>query len=126
VSGIAVNGKWGKDVDALKKSLSDSVKSNYHPPGCDSIKSIVDHELGHQLDALCNLAEDPEINTIYTDLVSRNGVNDAVSRYAAKNIKEFIAESWTELRNNAAPRDVARAIGRIIQDRYRSQFPSGS
>lgn len=125
VSGIAVNGKWGKDVEALKKSLADNVKSNYHPPGCDSIKSIVDHELGHQLDALCKLAADPEINTIYTELVSRNGVNDAVSRYAAKNINEFIAESWAEFRNNAAPRDVARAIGGIIQARYRSRFSSG-
>ena len=122
VSGIAVNEKWGKDVDVFKRALTDNVTSGFHPVGGDTIKSVVDHELGHQLDTLLGLASDNEINAIYSDLVRKNGVKDAVSEYARKNIKEFIAEGWAEFRNNPSPRDVARTIGGIVQARYRFRF----
>lgn len=124
VSGVAVNEKWGKAVDDLRKSLADNVKSGFHPPGCDTIKSIVDHELGHQLDTLCYLSDDPEMKKLYTGLKASKGVKDAVSGYADKNIAEFIAESWAEYRNNPAPRDAARAVGAIIEDRYRRLYPA--
>lgn len=123
VSGIAVNEKYGKGIEAFKTGLANSVKSGFHPHGCDTYKSVVDHELGHQLDDLLRLKTDDEIQTIYTGLVKGNGVKDAVSGYAATNIQEFIAEAWAEFRNNPAPRDAARAVADIVRARYRSKFP---
>lgn len=122
VSGVAINEKWGKDIIAFRASLDEGVRTGFHPPGCNTIKSIVDHELGHQLDSLLAISADAELKMIYNELISRNGVKDAVSTYATKNIKEFIAEAWAESCNNPQPRDAARSVAAIIRARYRSRF----
>jgi hypothetical protein len=38
-----------------------------------------------------------------------------VSRYAATNPKELVAEAWAEYRNSPQPREVARLIGELIE-----------
>ena len=121
VRGVAVNKKWGGTPEALKYSLGKSVVSQFHPPGCDSIKSIIDHELGHQLDGLLALEKDPEVVALFREALDK-GIKQEVSTYAGHNIKEFIAEAWSEYQNNSAPRLYARRIAGIIRTRYRSQF----
>ncbi|MDO6804340.1 hypothetical protein Q4595_17970, partial [Wenyingzhuangia sp. 1_MG-2023] len=93
--------------------------------GCDSIRSVVDHELAHQLDDLLKLDKDPEVQTLFKQ-ARQAGMANEVSRYANKNISEFIAECWAESLNNPEPRNYARRIAAIIRSRYRRQFGSGS
>jgi hypothetical protein len=93
VSGVAVNQKWGADVAKFSASLADSAALRWHPVGCDTIRSVVDHELGHQLDDLLKLRIDPELNIVYNRTL-KAGIREEVSGYAGKNIEEFIAECW--------------------------------
>lgn len=122
VSGIAVNANWGKDPLKFERALQNDVATQWHPVGCDSVRSVVDHELGHQLDALLNLRSDWEIEALYRQTISNMGTE--VSRYAAKNVAEFIAEAWSESKNSPAPRPVAVRVAKIIRERYRARRPA--
>lgn len=124
VSGVAVNTKWGNDVDLFKHELKRNVESKYHPPGCDTIRSVVDHELAHQLDDLLALHLDDEVVRAYNEARAK-GIKDEVSGYAAKNIKEYIAECWSEYCNSVSPRSHALRLASILQRRYADKFPGG-
>jgi hypothetical protein len=121
VAGIAVNTKWGSDVERFKDALSRDTWSGYHPTGCNTIRSVVDHELGHELDKLLGMEVDNEVILAYEKAMA-SGIGDEVSRYADKNIKEFIAECWAESLNNPAARPYARTIAGIVRARYRAKF----
>lgn len=123
VSGVAVNKKWGADVDGWKRSLAANVQARFHPPGCDTIRSVIDHELGHQLDSLLSLAQDAEVKAAFNEARS-HGMQLQVSKYAGTNIQEFIAEAWAESLNNQAPRTYAARIAAIVRDRYAAKFPA--
>ncbi|CAK0755471.1 hypothetical protein CCP4SC76_2650003 [Gammaproteobacteria bacterium] len=119
VMGIAVSKKFGSDIQLFTSQLKSDVSTKWHPEGCDSIKSVVDHEIGHQLDLLLGLSSDSEINSMFTSVIPRMG--DEVSRYAKRNIGEFIAEGWSEYRNNSTPRPISKRIGEIIFEKYGNQ-----
>lgn len=121
VSGIAVNRKWGADLAAFRQSLQQAVAAGFHPVGCDTIRSVVDHELGHQLDSLLGLSGDADVLMAYTEAKSR-GTRREVSGYADKNIREFIAECWAESLNNPEPREFARRIADLVRARYADRF----
>lgn len=122
VSGIAVNSKWGSDLAAFEAALVRNERSLYHPVGCSTVRSVVDHELGHQLDDLLDLHVDAEVVAAYNE-AKKAGMTQEVSEYAGKNIKEFIAECWAESLNNPAPRDFARRIAEIVRRRYAARYP---
>ncbi|MDR1889043.1 MAG: hypothetical protein LBQ81_06685 [Zoogloeaceae bacterium] len=115
--GISVNIKYGKAPAAFTDKLRHDVSAGWHPVGCDTIRSVVDHELGHQLDGLLELSLDSKVKKLYKEAMAQ-GMKDAVSGYAAKNINEFIAESWSEYLNNPTPRPTAQSIGNIVRSRY--------
>ena len=129
--GIAVNKKWGADPKAFSDGLASDVESNWHPVGTDSIKAVVDHELGHQLDALLDLSQDAEIFALWNEgqqaiagvPLALTTLAAGLSRYATTNIKEMIAEGWAEYRNNPQPREMATRIGEIVERRYRDRHP---
>jgi hypothetical protein len=133
VSGIAVNEKWGKDLLIFKRALVENVSTAWHPVACDTVKSCVDHELGHQLDDLLGLSDGRrqiggqlirrEIDELYTEAL-RAGIKGVLSEYAGKSFEEFIAEAWAEFRNNPNPRPLAVAVARIIKDEYAKKYPA--
>ena len=95
------------------------MKIKFHPVGCDTLKSSIDHECGHLIDDAYKVGNDRVIIDIYnrwTALSEERGI-DALSRYAweqadpVERKSEFIAEAWAEYLNNPTPRDVARQIG---------------
>jgi len=122
VSGISVNKKFGASVEGFKQSLIREELAKYHPVGCNTIRSVVDHELGHQLDDLLALHIDAEVNQVYQEAIAK-GIKNEVSDYAGESIKEFIAECWAESINNPAPREYARRVAEIIRARYTNKFP---
>lgn len=123
VSGIAVNEKWGKDYSGFKEALDVSEAGRFHPVGCNTVKSTVDHELGHQLDDLLGLDKNAEISRLHGEAKAA-GMKENLSQYAGVNIKEFVAEAWSEALNNATPRHFATEVARIIRDEYKKQFPA--
>lgn len=42
-----------KNLHAGLEALKKDVISGFHPPGCSTIKSVIDHEVGHHIDVLC-------------------------------------------------------------------------
>ncbi len=94
--------------------LKKAVDSGWHPAGCDTHKSVVDHELGHIIDTVHQISRRggrPEFN----DIVRWAYDNDAVpSQYARKTRAEFLAESWAEYLNNPNPGETAEKVGTLI------------
>lgn len=123
VRGVAINAKWGKDPEALKNALAKDVASGFHPISCDTIRSVVDHELGHQIDSLLGLSLDADVVRLYNE-AKLTGIKEEVSVYAATNINEFIAECWAESCNNPTPRFCASRVAEIVRKRYADKFPS--
>lgn len=121
VAGIAVNKRWASDVEAFKASIVASVETKWHPPGCNTIRSVADHEMGHMLDYLLGLHVDSGIVSAYEE-AKLLGIKEEVSGYADKNIREFIAECWAESINNPAPRDFAKRVSAIVRARYADKY----
>lgn len=107
----------------MQDELTRSTNAKWHPPACDTLKSVMDHELGHQLDYLLGLRANPEVTQLYAATRRREGgIAEHVSRYGNTNVAEFIAESWAEYRNNPQPREVAKKMGQIVKEAYARQF----
>lgn len=105
-----------------------SVKEGVHPEGTDGSEmhrageAIVMHELGHALDRLLGISTSPEFQKFRLEVLASLDVAKEVSRYATTNNKELIAEAFSEYKLSKAPRPVAMAIGRMIDDAYEKKF----
>lgn len=121
--GITINREVCKDAKELIKRLNADVSAKFHPEGCNTIKSVLDHEVGHQLDSLLELSKDKEIQKLF-DRFSQNEMTEALSEYAWNNsnpnrYSEMVAEAWSEYCNNSHPRKIARSVGKIIEEKYK-------
>lgn len=122
-SGISVNSKWAKDVDVFERSLKTNVESGFHPIGCDSVRSVVDHEMAHQLDDLLEIRKSEEFLSLIRGYLSDDGdIAEGLSRYALHSPAETIAEAWAEYLNNPEPRELAKKIGDMIVLKYKQEF----
>ena len=127
--GISLNEKRlsQNKVQEFLFELKKKVEERFHPVGCDTIKSIIDHEICHQLDNIFWVRNDEEIIKLYREYhqpVLRSEINEtmanALSSYANENIGEFVAEAWAEYRNNPTPRELSKAVGDRILEIIRS------
>ncbi len=121
-AGITFNSVQGKDIDKLLGNLKNDIARKFHPIGCDTVKSILDHEIGHQLDKMLDLSNREAIRKLF-DSRTQEQITEDLSKYAWKNDNpnkygEFIAEAWAEYCNNPEPRPVAKAVGEEIERRY--------
>jgi len=125
-AGISVNNKLGKDAATFVDSLKKQVESKFHPVGTDSIKSVFDHEVGHQLDDLLSISDNETIQKLF-DARTQEAITNDLSIYAWNNnnndrYSEMIAEGWSEYRNNPEPREMAKTIGEIIEQEYNKKY----
>lgn len=120
LNGITVNNFNAKNAERMAKSLRSDVTMGYHPVGCDTIKSVVDHELGHQVDRMIGLADDADFLKYYNSLTP-DEIQKGLSRYALTNKREFIAEAWSEYVNNPRPRAIAKKVGELLIKVYRQK-----
>lgn len=116
VKGVSINSNFFKDEDLAQRNLDYCVKSKYHPEGCNTVKSVIDHEMGHELDKLLSLRNNHEILKLYNE--NYVNIKDELSGYGKTKIGEFIAEAWSEYMNNPKPRPLAKKIGDIIKNEY--------
>lgn len=119
-NGITVNEAFGSNYEKIMAILKEDVEKGWRPQNCYSVKSLIDHELGHQIAHLVDAQNDPEIMGWYNEFMQLDDENRAgvLSCYAGKNIQEFIAESWSEYQNNPQCRECARAVGTRLIDLY--------
>ncbi len=99
----------------------------FHPVGTGSVRGVISHEIGHAIDFRVKAYQDPSIQAlfkrysdgtmstetipIYVGKTVPTKMIQALSAYANFDIQEFIAEAWTEYRNNPSPRPVAKQVG---------------
>ena len=121
IKGVTISSRWQgqKFLDSIKED----VVFRFHPQGCDTIRSILDHEIGHQIDDMLDLWDNVEIAKLFKSMTPGEMTNK-LSRYAWDNSnpmteREFVAEAWAEYVNNPEPREVARKVGEIIEEEYR-------
>ena len=123
LNGLAFNDSF--KGDKVQKSLDNDLKAKWHPEGCNTIKSVFDHELGHKIDETLGLNSDPEFLKIFeaAEKEGKEYIKDNLSEYAYKQSeasdsydpkKEFIAEAWSEYLNNPNPRPIAKSVGDLI------------
>ena len=106
----------------MLRNLKSDVERKFHPIGCDSVKAVLDHEIGHQLDKMLNLSNLDSIKNIFNTKTFKEITNE-LSTYSWKNDNpnkygEFIAEAWSEYCNNPNPRPIAKEVGEIIEREY--------
>lgn len=104
-------------------SLKNAVATKFHPIGCDTVKSVLDHEIGHQLDGLLGISKDKAIRDKFKSM-TKEEIKEQLSEYSYKNsnkdpVREFVAEAWAEYCNNPKPRPIAQEIGEMIEGRYK-------
>lgn len=121
--GISINESCGGDYDKFVQIRKNDVDSGFKPQNCYSPRATVDHELGHQIAKLTKAHEDPDIQEWYRQFMELNneGKASVLSGYAATNIHEFIAEAWSEYRNNPTCRPLARSIAERMRELYDAQ-----
>ncbi len=121
IKGVTISDKW--QGEKFLNSIKEDVVFKFHPQGCDTIRSILDHEIGHQIDDMLDLWDNVEIARLFKSMTPGEMTNK-LSRYAWDNSnmmkeREFVAEAWSEYVNNPEPREVARKVGEIIEEEYR-------
>ena len=101
------------------------VKAKWKPAGCDTPRATVDHELGHQIARLTNAHNDDVIQEMYSDFMALDSTQrgEALSGYAGESIHEFIAEGWSEYRNNPNCRTLATNISNRLFELYNQSIP---
>ena len=114
-SAIGINfRKWGANPEKWEQPLLDNVIMGFHPQGTGTFKSVIDHELGHAIDYTVGARQDREIVKFWESLDARE-VEIGLSAYANTSMAEFIAEGWSEYRNNPHPRLIAKKIGERLE-----------
>ena len=120
--GITMNSLHFKNYEEVTESLKMQVNGKWHPVGCDTVKAVFDHEFGHQLDSFLGVRNKKEMIEILEENKKENG--KFLSEYSIFNkldeinIKETIAEGWSEYCNNPNPRELSQKVGKLIEREY--------
>ena len=105
--------EYKKTLTRLKKN----VKNRFHPIGCNTLKSVIDHEIGHLINRKYDIShQNKVVHSLFWKYQGKTAdkMMNVLSKYANKNISEFVSEAWSEYRNNPQPREVAKAVGHEI------------
>ena len=135
-NGIGFNEKYASDYNLFKSELNYSVNIRYHPPGCNTVESVMTHEFGHQMDHFFNM-NDPQWERDVTDIHSDwmmecqrlvdsgyyinmdTAIMNTLCTYASHSKGEFIAEAFAEYHHNPNPREYALRVGKAAEDAFK-------
>ena len=124
-NGISINESYGADYQHFTEVRRSDVLQRWKPEGCDTPQATVDHELGHQIARLTDAHNDPYIQELYSQFMCANETQreQSLSGYAGESIHEFIAEGWSEYRNNPNCRPLATEISTRMIELYNQSTP---
>lgn len=119
-----------KKYESTLKKMREQEEAKILSVGGGTFKGLIDHEIGHHIDrrlginqknkTIQSLFNKYHVDKEWIDLPTGGWqwnnakMTFALSGYANTNIKEFIAEAWTEYRNNPKPREVSKRVGNEI------------
>lgn len=119
-NGITINERFGADYDYFMSVREEDVRTGWKPQNCVSPRATVDHELGHQIANYVGAHEDAEIQDLFRQFsqLDRERKGQVLSGYAGESIHEFLAEAWSEYRNNPQCRECARRVAERMTALY--------
>ena len=120
--GLHFNDKF-RTKSSMESSLLVAQETKFHPVGCNTVKSVIDHEFGHAIERYVveNAKESDsykELKKFFDKCVRENTIADGLSKYAEENFSEFVAEGYSEYKNNKNPRSIATTIYWLLKGAY--------
>nr|WP_255460066.1 DUF935 family protein [Leptotrichia sp. oral taxon 223] len=112
-AGISLNSNYYNNYDNVIAERKRQVTNGWKPVGCDTMKSIFDHEFGHQIDKLLGISKSKDVKEYFE--TNKTVISKNLSKYATVKVEEFIAEAWSEYKNNPKPREISRKVGKFIE-----------
>ena len=125
-NGVAINGKFASDNKGFTKSKVREVEVKHKPIGCDTPRATADHELGHEIDRLVGASKDSKINELYNKMIKDGNAKDVLSGYSKESVEEFVAECYSEYRNNPEPREYSKTVYNRLIELNKQRGGSGS
>lgn len=119
--GVGINLEYAGNYEKFKSKRKRDVEAKYKPLGCELPKATIDHEFGHEISRLIGAGRDPVISKWYEEMRRDGNAETVLSGYSAENIEEFIAEGYSEYRNNPHPRPLATKIYNRLIELYNNQ-----
>lgn len=123
-SGIIINGK-SLNKQTILKNLEYGEKMGHAPVGCKTVKSVIEHEIGHLLDYALSISTCKEYQAFIQNFTAE-AIYNGLSHYCIVNNsvsdREVVAEGYSEYCNNPFPREIATAIGEIIHKKYEGKY----
>ena len=110
---ISLNSNYYNDYDKIIADRKQQVESGWKPIGCDTMKSVFDHEFGHQIDKLLGISKSKDVKEYFEN--NKASISKNLSEYATVKVEEFIAEAWSEYNNNPKPREISKKVGKFIE-----------
>ncbi len=144
--GIYLNKVKFNNYENLLASIIRDTSNKFYPKGTDSIKAIIDHELGHIFNNLFyeHIFEEKYFaKKIFNEFWQKAKESKNIKKYVTNNLseyafkgamkarsagafgfeyREFLAEAWGEYRNSKDPRKAAKDIGEGIISLYNKLF----
>jgi hypothetical protein len=121
-AGITINEKAAMKAGRVDELAKRNVAVGHNPIGCDTLKAVIDHEMGHQVDNLLGLfngpgAPDKDLVEKLKGLLAPAVIEKELSIYASTTKDEIVSEAWAEYQNNPTPRKFATIVGKHIEER---------
>lgn len=117
-NGIGINEIYSSDNDLFSEVKIEEVCAKHKPIGCDTPRATVDHELGHEIDKLVGASDDEYIVSLYEEMMENGNAKEVLSDYSQTSVSEFIAEAYSEYRNNPNPREYAVKVYERLVELY--------
>lgn len=117
-NGIGINETYASNNSYFTEMKESEVLAKHKPVGCDTPRATVDHELGHEIDKLVGASEDDYIISLYDQMIEDDNAEEVLSGYSQTNVSEFIAEAYSEYRNNPTPREYAVKVYERLVELY--------
>lgn len=129
-SPIHLTKDWWAQPGQARSMIEGSVASKYFADyGDDAVAGLITHELGHVFHGGLALQEgwkvDPEVNKIIRKIAKKHGLDGimkGLSRYAATNESELIAESVANVLQGKRVSPIAREVYDVVTGRFEDAF----
>lgn len=101
-----MNSNYYNNYDDVIAERKRQVTKGWKPIECDTMKSVFDHEFGHQIDKLLGISKSKDVKEYFETY--KMAISKNLLEYATVKVEEFIAEAWSEYNNNPKPRKVQK------------------
>lgn len=134
-TGVFINNSAKVTQLQMNATVKDCIDRGWFAKYAPDFSSIMNHELGHEIDKLLGIRKNPDFIAIFNREHAQglDYVSNRLSRYGATAGKiidhrphEMIAECWAEFTTAETPRELAREVGTLMLKEYYEKYLQGT